>query len=87
MTSEELKLIELHKINKVENAAWIGYDETKASRFLEIILKCIEKRCKIFGIEQVTEDFSQRQIVVVNLPAPDPSQEIESIQLPIEKTA
>ena len=68
---EDKQLIEIQKLNKVENEAWNAFDETKSARFLEIVLKCIEKRCRIFGIEETPESYTERQIIVVTLPELD----------------
>ena len=68
---EDKQLIEIQKLNKVEFEAWIAFDETKSARFLEIVLKCIEKRCRIFGIEETPESYTERQIIVVTLPDSD----------------
>lgn len=74
----DLKLKEVQKLNKVEAEAWLAYDRSKESqssgdsrsaKFLDIIIKCIEKRCKIFGIEEVPEIYAEKQIVVVKLPS------------------
>jgi hypothetical protein len=65
---EDKQLIEIRKLNKVESEAWNTFDETKSARFLEIVLKCIEKRCRIFGIEETPESYTERQIIVVTLP-------------------
>jgi hypothetical protein len=65
---EDKQLIEIQKLNKVEFEAWNTFDETKSARFLEIVLKCIEKRCRIFGIEETPESYTERQIIVVTLP-------------------
>lgn len=65
---EEKQLIEIQKLNKVEFEAWNAYEESRSARFLEIVLKCIEKRCRIFGIEETPESYTERQIIVVTLP-------------------
>lgn len=74
----DLKTTEVQKLNKVESEAWLAYDRTKenqnsgdnrSAKFLDIIIKCIEKRCKIFGIEEVPEIYAEKQIVVVKLPS------------------
>ncbi len=75
---DDKQLIEIHKLNKVESEAWIAYDLMAVSRekgfsssakFLDIALKCIEKRCRIFGIEKTPETFTERQIIIVSLPS------------------
>lgn len=77
---EDKTFLELEKINKVEFHAWQKFDEDGSAKFLEIILKCIDKRCRIFGIDQPVETVLQRQIVVVNLPAiEEPFQEFKIV--------
>lgn len=68
---EDKQLIEIKKLNRVEFEAWNAYDENKSARFLEIVLKCIEKRCRIFGIEETPESYTERQIIIVTLPDDD----------------
>ena len=63
--------VEISKLNKVESEAWIRYDEDHGSKWLEVVLKCIEKRCRIFGLEEQTETYSERQIIIVSLPSAD----------------
>lgn len=77
---EDRKLVELAKVYKIECEAWKAYDlmstfraegDVRSAKFLDIAMKCIEKRCRIFGIDQPEEVVLQRQIIVVNLPAVD----------------
>lgn len=41
----------LEKIDEVEAAAWANYENGKVERALDTLLKCIERRCAILGVD------------------------------------
>lgn len=41
----------LEKIENIEAAAWANYEAGKIERALDTLLKCIERRCAILGID------------------------------------
>jgi hypothetical protein len=71
------QLLEINKLNKVEAESWTAYERMKefqttgdnrSAKFLDLIIKCIEKRCRIFGIEDVPEIYAEKQVIIVKLP-------------------
>jgi len=45
------KALELGKINHVEEMYWERYEEDPSNSILDGILKCIDRRCKLLGLD------------------------------------
>ena len=66
----DAKVLELEKINKVESESWNRFYDSKEARYLELVLSCIDKRCKIIGVDSKTlseiNQNSHQRIIVEN---------------------
>ncbi len=53
---------ELAKINKAEQRAWEAVEKNCSSKHLNIILECVDKRCKLLGIDKAESTTLQISI-------------------------
>ena len=64
---EEARAEELEKIRLVVRNAWEGWEQSKrkngygSSRYLNILLKCVDMECKLLGLYERTPDYENAE--------------------------